>query len=247
MIINAVIPARQESSRFPSKPLADICGKPMVWWVYQQAKKVDRFDNIIVATDCEEILNKCIELDMNAVLTRADHPSGTDRVTEVSEKIDGDLYVVVMGDEPLIDYNNINKMIDTMVALENPFAGMLTTKFKNGVDVVNDSTIKLALNDKNELIFMSRATIPYPKARVDYNYMKNVGVYAFTKKALNFFKNTKRGNLESIEDMEMMRFLENHKIVNVCEIESDSMSVDTPKDLKRIVNYIKEHGLDKNI
>lgn len=244
MKIVGVIPSRYKSSRFEGKPLADICGKPMIWWVYEQAKKVKRFDEIVVATDDERIKSACDNYNMNVVMTRDDHPSGTDRVAEVAEKIDADLYVVVMGDEPLIDYKIIDKLVDTMIKNSNAFAGMLATIFKNGVDVVNDSTIKLALNNDNELIYMSRLPIPFPKSRIDYEYYKNVGVYAFTKQALTFFKNTARGRLESIEDMEMMRMLENHKIVKVEIVETNSMSVDTPKDLERIRKIIENKESD---
>jgi len=243
MKIIGVIPARYKSSRFEGKPLADICGKPMIWWVYQQAKKVKRFEEVVVATDDKKIEDVCKKYDINVIMTRDDHPSGTDRVAEVAEKMDSELYVVVMGDEPLIDYKIIDKLIDTMTKSKDAFAGMLCTKFKNGVDVVNNSTIKLALNDNNELIYMSRSPIPFPKARIDYEYHKNVGVYAFTKEALTFFKNTKRGRLESIEDMEMMRMLENHKLVKVELVKTDSMSVDTHKDLERIIKYIKDNNI----
>ena len=124
---------------------------------------------------------------------------------------------------------------------KNVDAAMLTTKFKKGVDVVNATTIKLAINDNSDLIFMSRAPIPYPKERIDFDYYKNMGAYAFTKNALDFYKKTSVGYIESIE---LLRLLENHKIVKVVEVESDSMSVDTQKDLDRIIKYIKDNELE---
>lgn len=244
MKIVGIIPARYKSSRFEGKPLADICGKPMIYWVYNQAVKVKDFDSVYVATDDERIINVCNDLNINSIMTRDDHPSGTDRVAEVAEKISADLYVVVMGDEPLIEVETIESIINVMRQNISAYAGLGATKFKNGVDVVNDSTIKLAINDRDELIFMSRAAIPYPKARIDYEFYKNVGVYAFTKEGLNFFKNTPRGVLESIEDMEMLRMLENRKLVKVSYVDTCSMSVDTPKDLDRIIK-IKKRELKK--
>ena len=242
MKIIGVIPARYESSRFPGKPLADICGKPMIWWVYNQALKVKSFDKVYVATDDERIESVCKKQGINVVMTSDKHQSGTDRTAEVAEKVEGDLFVIVMGDEPLISPDNIQAIIDEM-SKGGYDAGMLCTKFKTGVDLVNTTTLKLALNDKNELIFISRLPVPYPKAVLGYEHYKNVGVWAFTRETLEFFKNTPRGRLEKIEDTEMLRMLENHKLVKAVEVETESMSVDTPKDLERIINVVKASGI----
>ena len=214
----------------------------MVWWVYNQALKVKRFDAVYVATDDERIESVCKELDINVVMTSDKHTSGTDRTAEVAEKVEGDLFVIVMGDEPLISPDNIQAIIDEM-SNGGYDAGMLCTKFKTGVDLVNTTTLKLALNDKNELIFISRLPVPYPKSVLGYDHYKNVGVWAFTRETLEFFKNTPRGRLEKIEDTEMLRMLENHKLVKAVEVETESMSVDTPKDLERIINVVKASGI----
>lgn len=239
MKVVGVIPARYGSGRYEGKPLADINGKPMVWWVYQQAKKADELSEVYVATDDERIESVCKQFGMNVVITSVLHPTGTDRVCEVAHKVDADIYAVVMGDEPLILPEDINAIVKKMKDNSNYDAGLLAKKYTNPVDIVNPTTIKLALNDKDELIYMSRVAIPFPKARLDYSYYKNIGVYVFTKKTLEFFESTPMGRLESIEDMEMLRMLENHKMVTVQEIESDSFSVDTPKDLERIKEIMK--------
>lgn len=245
MRIVGVIPARYKSSRFPGKSLADICGKPMIWWVYQQAVKVNDLNNVYVATDDERIEQACKSYNIPVIMTSDKHPTGTDRVVEVSEKVIADLYVVIMGDEPLISPDNICAMINGMKNAPQYSAGMLCTKFKNGVDLINNSTIKLAINDNSELVYMSRVPIPFPKAELDYCHYKNVGVYSFTKEGLDFFKNTNRGRLEKIEDMEMLRMLENHKLVKVVEVETESMSVDTYKDLERI-RYVAKKYINDN-
>ena len=243
MKIIGIIPSRYKSSRFEGKPLADILGRPMVWWVYQQAIKVKELDEVIVATDDERIFDVCKKYDMNVIMTSEKNPTGTDRVVEVSNSVKADLYIVIMGDEPLIKAEDISRLVYKMKDDKNAYAGMLATKFKNPVDVINNSTIKLAVNDFDELIYMSRLAVPYPKAVIGYDYHKNVGVYAFSKDGIDFFKNTQRGRLESIEDMEMMRMLEHHKIVKVVFIDTDAMSVDTKKDLSRIIDYMKEKGI----
>lgn len=239
MRIIGVIPARFGSSRFPGKPLADICGHPMIWWVYNNVKDIPEFDELVVATDDERIKEKCKEDNINVVLTSSKHESGTDRVVEVSEKITGDLFIVVMGDEPLIQANDVGRLIDEMIG-NDCIAGMLITKYKSPVDVVNTTTIKVAINDNNDVIFMSRVPIPFPKAMIGYDYYKNIGVYAFRKEALEIFKSTPKGRIEKAEDLEMLRLIEKHCIVRAVEVNSDSMSVDTQKDLERIRAYVSE-------
>lgn len=239
MRVIGVIPARYASSRFPGKPLADICGKPMVWWVYNNMSSLDCLDDLIVATDDEKIVDVCKQYNMKVMLTSTNHETGTDRVVEVSEKIDGDLYVVIMGDEPLIKAEDVSQLVDLS---KNSMcdACMLTTKFVDPVDAVNTTTIKLALNDDNDVIFMSRLPIPYPKSAIGYELYKNMGAYAFTKNALNIFKNTNKGRIERAEDLEMLRLIEKHCIVKALIVSSDSMSVDTKKDLERIRRLISE-------
>ena len=234
MKIIGVIPARYKSSRFPGKPLADICGKPMVWWVYQEAKKVEYFERVIVATESDLIVEKCNELGMEVMLTSDHHPTGTDRVAEVAQKIDADLYVIIMGDEPLICAEDERRLVESISARSDADAVMLTERFTHPVDLANMTTIKLAINDDKDLIFMSRSAIPYPKEAIGYSFYKNVGCYALRKETLDFYLRMKPGNIERAEGIELLRLLENHKRVLTVEIDSESMAVDTQKDLERI-------------
>ena len=168
MEIIGVIPARYQSSRFPGKPLADICGKPMIWWVYQEAKKVEAFKRVIVATESQIIVDECVKMGMDVMLTSDRHPTGTDRVAEVARKVSADIYVVIMGDEPLIKASDEERLIDSLDRTPEADAIMLTEEFGDPVDAVNTTTIKLAINDEGYLIFMSRAAIPYPKEAIGY-------------------------------------------------------------------------------
>ncbi len=234
MRIIAVIPARYQSSRFPGKPLADICGKPMVWWVYQEAKKVEQYDEVIVATESNIVLDVCKDLGIRAMMTSDKHPTGTDRVAEVARHVPADIYVTIMGDEPLICAEDEKRLISNIEKTTDADAIMLTEKFVHPVDVANMTTIKLAINDAGYLIFMSRAVIPYPKESISYAFYKNVGCYALRKEALDFYLATKPGNLEKAEGIELLRLLENHRKVMTVPVESESMAVDTPKDLERV-------------
>lgn len=238
MKIVAVIPARYQSSRFPGKPLIDINGKPMVWWVYNEAKKVKSFDDVIVATESNLVMDKCNKLGIHCMITADCHPTGTDRVAEVAQKVPADIYCIIMGDEPMIRAEDEEVLIDRIKNAPEADAIMLTEKFTDSVDVVNTTTIKLAINDDGYLIFMSRMAIPYPKEALGYPYYKNVGCYAIRKDTLDFYLRTKPGFCERAEGIELLRLLENHKKVMTYTVESKSMAVDTPKDLERVKEFL---------
>jgi len=240
MKIIGVIPARYGATRFPGKPLADIHGKPMIWWVYQQAKKVAEFDEIYVATDDERIKTACNEHYMCFIMTRNNHYTMSSRIHEVSEKIDADVYVVVNGDEPLIDPNVISAVIPE--TLENFYANNLMTAMNDPVEVIDVTNIKVVCGEDMNALFMSRAPVPYPKATLDFKYFKHLGVVAYSKEALEFYVSTPKGRNESIEDIDYLRFIEHQKPFKMIEVISDSLSVDTPKDLEyvkqRFANFI---------
>jgi 3-deoxy-manno-octulosonate cytidylyltransferase (CMP-KDO synthetase) len=228
-----IIPSRYKSTRFEGKPLVDICGHPMVWWVYQEAKKIKEFDDVIVATEDFRVKDTCDALKIKCIITSDDCPTGTDRVCEVAKKISADYYYVLMGDEPLLTEQDIMAMVNALDKDPAP-AALLATKFHNAVDVVNSSTIKLALSLNDDLIYMSRTPIPYPKGMLNYDYYKNVGLYVFSKDCLEKFENYPMGRMEAIEQLEMLRILENHIRCKAVVIDTDAMSVDTYKDLIRI-------------
>ena len=242
MRVVAVIPARYSSSRFPGKPLADICGRPMVWWVYNEALKVKEFDDVIVATESQFMKDECDRLSMHTMLTSDEHTTGTDRVAEVAQKIKADIYVIIMGDEPMITCNDEFKLLSAAINNSEVDAVMLTEMFTQPVDLINMTTIKLAINDKGYLIFMSRAAIPYPKEAIGYSFYKNVGCYALRKDGLDFFLKTKPGNIERAEGIVLLRLIENHRKILTVPIESKSMAVDTEKDLERIRVEFRRQG-----
>lgn len=243
MKITCVIPARFGSSRFPGKPLADICGKPMLWWVYQEAKKLTDIHKIFVATESAEILRTCEALGMDAMLTSDTCASGTDRVAEVAQRLDSEHYLIWMGDEPLIKASEITHLITQAKAHRGYSAYMLAKPLSSPVDVLNPTTIKLAFNKHQELIFMSRSPIPFPKAALDFAFYKNIGAYMMSKETLDFFQRTAVGSIESIEEIELLRLLENHhKIFVALLAHSQSISVDTPKDLQRAIRLMSGGG-----
>jgi 3-deoxy-manno-octulosonate cytidylyltransferase (CMP-KDO synthetase) len=237
--IIGVIPARYASSRFPGKPLADICGKPMIWWVYRQALKVDLFAAIMIATDDERIANICKEYGMQYIMTSDKHPTSLNRIHEVSTLIDGDVFVSINGDEPLIDPADIDKIIK--IHMNNPVYEVVNAMrlISNPVDVIDFTNIKVITNSKNECIYLSRSPIPYPKASLDFIYKKFVGITLLSRKALNLFFKLPRGELEKVEDCDSIRFIENHIVMKFVAIGSETISVDTEKDLEKVIKIIE--------
>lgn len=234
MKIVAVIPARYKSSRFPGKPLADICGKPMIWWVYNQAKQAKGVSEVYVATDDERIREKCLELGMNVVMTSDQHRTHLDRLGEFATIIDADFYINVNGDEPLVDVKSIEAMIPTDVDPNSFYAANGMMILTNPIDAIDSSKIKIATDVFGNGLYMARSPIPFPKGSSQYKLKKFVGVQCFTKEALLFCKDTERGELESIEDIDEFRFLENGKPLKFIMTNAETLSVDTQKDLEKV-------------
>lgn len=244
MKIIGVIPARYASSRFPGKPLADICGKPMIWWVYQQCKKVDDFDEVYIATDDQRIMDAAEKYGMKAIMTSDKHKTGTDRIGEVAEKIPADLYVNIQGDEPMIEPETIRKAI--IPFYDNPSLEItnLMTKIHDPVDVVNFTVPKVIVNKDNVGVYLTRSTAPYPKGSIDYSYYKQVCVYGFKPDTLKFYcdygKKYGKARVEAIEDIEILRFIENGYKVQYVEVDSCTVAVDTQNDLEKVRRIVAE-------
>ena len=238
-----VIPARYESTRLPGKPLMDICGKPMIWWVYQQAMKSELLDDIVLATDDVRIVDVCRQYDMKCILTSKDHDTPTSRLYEVSTKIDADLYLIIMGDEPLVDEHCFSLIIPKEIDTDY-YVGALTNILTNPVDVIDFSNQKVVVNSKREALLISRSPIPYPKGYMDFQYEKITGVQIFSKKALEFYNKTAKSVLEKAEENDMLRFIENGLKVKMTVSHFKTISVDTKKDLECVRNILKNKKFD---
>lgn len=243
MKITGVIPARYESSRFPGKPLADICGKPMIWWVYQQCCKVEDFESVYVATDDTRIFDKCKELNINVIMTSEKHRTGTDRIGEVAEKIEADLIVNIQGDEPLLEPDTIKAAIEPFYSNKDLEITNLMTKISDPVDAINPTVPKVITNKDGIALYLTRSMAPYPKGSIEYSYYKQVCVYGFKPKALKFFceygRKYGKSKIESIEDIEILRFIENGYKIQYIEVDTDTVAVDTPNDLEKVCKIME--------
>ena len=238
MKIIGVIPARYQSSRFPGKPLADICGKPMIWWVYQQCMKVEDFDEVYVATDDDKIFSACSELGVKVIMTSDTHRTGTDRIGEVARKIPADLIVNIQGDEPLLEPATIKAAIEPFYHNPDLQISNLMAKITDPIDVVNCTVPKVITNRDGIGVYLTRATAPYPKGSLDYAYYKQVCVYGFKPEALQFYcdygMTYGKAKVEAVEDIEILRFIENGYKVQYIEVDSETVAVDTPNDLQKV-------------
>ena len=245
MKVVAIIPARYSSTRLPGKPLKDICGKPMLWWVYHQVCILKVFDEVICAIDDERIKEMCEQYDMNYIMTKTDHPEHISRIHEVSTKIDADYYICINGDEPLISGECILPVIPKEI-YDGPYFGGAMRVLTDPAETIDFAKIKLVVSDDTgKCLYMSRTPVPYPRGSLFFRYKKYVGVECFNKEALNFFVNTPMNDLEKIEDIDHLRFLANGIDLHFNYVNSESISVDTPKDLEK-VRRIMEMKLKNN-
>jgi 3-deoxy-manno-octulosonate cytidylyltransferase (CMP-KDO synthetase) len=235
MKIIGVIPARYASTRFPGKPLADIHGKPMIWWVYQQAKKVSELEDVIVATDDRRIFDAVNEFDGKVLMTSCEHKTHLARLYEVSQKIDSDLYVCICGDEPLIKPETISLVIPREPYSKDKFVMQtLIREFNDPVEALDPANIKVVTNKNNECLLLTRSQVPFPYKSIDFKFKKLVGIECYSHSALEYFHEQAIGTLEQIEDIVLLRYVENRKPIRLIMSNAYQLGVDTPKDLVRV-------------
>jgi 3-deoxy-manno-octulosonate cytidylyltransferase (CMP-KDO synthetase) len=238
-----VIPARYGSTRLPGKPLVSLNGQPMVQRVYARAKMARRVDRVIVATDDERIVEAVTSFGGEARMTRADHRTGTERVAEVAAHVEGEIFVNVQGDEPLLD----PAAVDTAVAalLEGPEAAVATvaTPIKMPADIMDPNVVKVVLDFDDNALYFSRAPIPWVRdaaGSIQVRHLKHLGLYVFQREALLEYPTLPQGELERIEQLEQLRWLENGTKIRVAEVEHDAVSVDVPEDVARVEKLLQK-------
>lgn len=237
--VAVVIPARYKSSRFPGKPLAKIKGKEMIIWVAELAEKAVSKENVYIATENEEIVDVVKSYGFKVVLTSDTCLTGTDRVAEAALEIDADIIVNVQGDEPLLDPEDIKRVIETK--LKYPEHIINCEAYLNSNEDVADKKIpKVITNLKGELMYSSRNPIPGTKSGNGKRPKKQVCIYAFNREHLKAFtEQTTKTPLEAEEDIEINRFLElGHKVMMV-EVDSSTVAVDYPEDINTVENLLK--------
>jgi len=238
-----IIPARFASTRFPGKPLALIQGKPMIQWVYEGASKAELLSKVVVATDHPSIFEAVNSFGGFAVMTREDHPSGTDRCYEalclLNQSFD---YVInIQGDEPMIDPGMIDQLC-TMLIQGKPSVVTLARKISDPTEIENPNVVKVVFDASGRAMYFSRSPIPYQRniPRSEWvhhqDYFKHLGIYGFRSEILKNIVALSAARLEIAESLEQLRWMEFGIDVHVACTEFESISVDTPEDIHKLIN-----------
>jgi 3-deoxy-manno-octulosonate cytidylyltransferase (CMP-KDO synthetase) len=239
----AVIPARYASTRLPGKPLVPLAGKPMVQHVYERTKLASTVNRVIVATDDQRIIDAVRAFGGEARMTRADHRTGTERIAEVAAHETGDVFVNVQGDEPLIDPAAIDTAVQALLEGEPAQIATVATPIRFTADIMDPNIVKTVLDFDENALYFSRAPIPWVRDsqhKVHVKYWKHLGLYVFQRGALLEYPTLPQGELERIEQLEQLRWLENGWKIRVAEVEHDAVSVDVAEDVVRVEKLMEE-------
>lgn len=236
----AVIPARYASSRFPGKPLARETGKFLIQHVVEKVTRAKRISDAIVATDDERIYEAVQSFGGRAMMTRADHPSGTDRVAEVARSIDADLILNVQGDEPELEPRYIDQLVERMAVDRDVSVGTLACPFSRDADPRDPNAVKVVIDARGRALYFSRSLIPYPRdaagtPTVATNWLLHIGIYAYRRDFLFDLAAMPPSRLELMERLEQLRVLESGHSIAVTQVERAFPGVDTPQDYAAFV------------
>lgn len=234
MKVLCVIPARFASTRLPGKPLKDIAGKPMVVRVYERTSKAARVDEVLVATDDERIKAAVEAAGGRAMLTRADHPTGTDRLAEVAEAYpEVDVIVNVQGDEPLIEPSLIDELAEQFESAPELQMATVKTRIEDEEEQKNPNNVKVVCDQQGYALYFSRSLLPYPR-KEGCPVFKHIGIYAYRRDFLMKYAKMVPTPLEKAESLEQLRALENGYRIKVVETQSHFVGVDTAEDLAKV-------------
>jgi 3-deoxy-manno-octulosonate cytidylyltransferase (CMP-KDO synthetase) len=236
--IVGIIPARYASTRFPGKPLAFIAGKPLIQRVVEQCQKAKSLSEIIVATDDTRIWEVAQNF-CRAEMTRPEHPSGSDRIAEVAERISCDAIVNIQGDEPMIESGVIDSVANALADCEMSTAA---TVIKNPKELDNSNVVKVVVNAAGRALYFSRRTIPYLREAASgsseqlaaFPFLKHLGIYGYRRETLLRLVKFPVSSLENVEKLEQLRALENGIQIGVVKVDYDSVGVDAPEDVAKV-------------
>ena len=241
-----VIPARYRSSRLPGKPLKDIHGKPMIYWVAKRVKS-SNLKEYYVATDDDRIFKTCQKYSIPCVMTSEECLNGTERVAEVATKVEADYYVNIQGDEPCIDVDAINTFVDSLQKFSQVDFIQAVSKIVDKKMIFDDSVVKAVIADNNEILYYSRLPVPYlrDEGANKITHYKCLGLYLYSRDFLYKYALMPSTKLEKIECIEQLRILENRIVINAVEVSDRGISVDTIDDLVRVRNQYQDCFFNK--
>lgn len=248
MKVLAVVPVRYEASRFPGKPLADLAGRPLVRWVYEAAAECTAFDEVVVATDSDDIASEVRAFGGDVELTRADHLSGTDRVAEVAERhSEADVVVNVQGDQPFVTASMLQTLVEPYLAGGRPPMTTLACPLVDDAWWTNPNVVKVVRGTDGYALYFSRSSIPYDAANPDSHVkpLHHLGLYAFTRDSLLRLHTLAPAPLERQERLEQLRALEHGIRIRVCETDRPLIEVNTPEDLELARQLVRDGAVPR--
>lgn len=243
MKVLGIIPARYSSSRFPGKPLIDLKGKTMIQRVYEGALKSEKLSKVIVATDDQRIFNEVKRFGGEVIMTKNSHPSGTDRCGEVANYFsDIDVVVNIQGDEPLVDFRQLDVLI-TAFEDENTKIASLGIKDITLEDINNPNRIKIVVDHKNDALYFSRSPIPnYVNLKgnplENYPFYRHIGLYAYRASILKELTQLEPAKLEMIESLEQLRWLYYGYSIRIVETTIETPNIDVPEDVEKVIQFL---------
>lgn len=231
-----MIPARYQASRFPGKLMQDLSGKPVIVRTYEAAVATGLFDEVYVVTDSDIIFKEIEKAGGQAIMSKKQHESGSDRIAEAVAEMKVDIVVNVQGDEPFIEKKSLGGVIDVFKADQEKVIDLasLMTPIADWDEISNPNTVKVIVDDQDFALYFSRSPIPYPRDQsTGAKYYKHKGIYAFRKRALLDFQRLPMLTLEATEKIEAIRFLEYGRKIKMVETEVTGIEIDTPEDLQK--------------
>ncbi|MDG1148671.1 MAG: 3-deoxy-manno-octulosonate cytidylyltransferase [Crocinitomicaceae bacterium] len=242
MNIVGIIPARYASSRFPGKPLVDLNGKTMIQRVYEGAKKSQKLSEVIVATDDQRIFDEVLRFGGKVQMTSEQHTTGTDRCGEVAQSIDADIIINIQGDEPLVDYRQLDQLCNAFQDNSVTIA-TLGIKSVSEADYQNPNRIKIVLDHQQNALYFSRSPIPNtanatPEVQSQLDLYRHIGLYAYRKATLMELIKLKKTLLEQAESLEQLRWLYNGYNIRVVETTIETPNIDVPEDLEKVLRAL---------
>lgn len=242
MTVSALIPARLNSTRLEKKLIKNLGGIPVIVRTYQNICSTKLFDEVVVITDSDDIINVLKEFDIKFLKSKEDHNTGTDRIAEFSKKFKSDIIINVQGDEPFVLKEDLSKIINTFKNdIENKINVIsLMTKLISVEEINNPNNVKVVVDKNNNSLMFSRSIIPYKRVENNVNYFKHIGIYAFRNSFLNKFKKFKQTNLELTEMIEALRIIEHGYNIHMIEIDHEQISIDTIDDFNKAKSMLNK-------
>ena len=242
MTVSALIPARLNSTRLEKKLIKNLDGIPIIVRTYQNICSTKLFDEVVVVTDSDEIINVLKEFDIKFLKSKEDHNTGTDRIAEFSKKFKSDIIINVQGDEPFVLKEDLSKIINTFKNdIENKINVIsLMTRLISPDEINNPNNVKVVVDKNNNSIMFSRSIIPYKRVENNVNYFKHIGIYAFRNSFLNKFKKFKQTNLELTEMIEALRIIEHGYKIHMIETNHEQISIDTIDDFNKAKSMLNK-------